>query len=814
MDALFRDLRFAARTLAKKRSFTLLAVLTLALGIGGTTAVFSVLNAVVLSPLPYPEAHELVRVRTAMTDGRLTGGQLSPFAINRLNEHGTTLEWTAGAYRFEVAVQDMESRPLKTMAYVVTEGFFDVFGKSMALGRGFVPEEHPQMDTGTEYEPTAMVLSNRLWQNGFAADPSIIGRSVPPGLTVVGVAAPDFDYPVGADLWIAFRPPPEQTGLYLDAVGRLAPGVTPAQARAELEAFSARFAEESSSFQARVMTLTDLKETIVGDTSTTLFVLFGAAAIFLLIACANVMNLLLVRGATRSGEIALRAALGAERQRLFRQLLTESLVLAGLGAAIGLGISWISLRVLETMGPADLPRMSEIAIDGQVLAFTVAATGFTGVVFGLLPTLQLLGTDLKTLMGGSTRGPRGGTRDSRIFNSLVLGQTALAVMLVIGASLLVRSYGRLRSVDPGFRTDSLLVMDANLPALNYPDYREVARMYEEYVDRVANIPGVVHAAATTSVPLGEQLDFMQTVRVQGLESMEEPERARYRQVTPGFFDAMGIELVQGRLLSPDDRIEVQGVAVVNETFLDRVLGDYPPLGQRIIWSSTATLSNPTNPIGYYEKGVYEIVGIVRDVRYESLATEPEPSVYFAHDQVPFRRMMVVARVRGRETTSVSADMRTAFREMDPTLPVELTTMEALLDTSVATERMATLLLLAFGFSAVVLAAVGIFGVISLSVERRLSEMAIRAALGAEPNSVLWISMARGVTFAGWGIVAGVAGAIIARRVMATQLYEVSATDPAVMIFAPLLLAVVAEVAAVVPSFKATRVNLSDTLRTE
>jgi predicted permease len=588
--------------------------------------------------------------------------------------------------------------------------------------------------------------------------------------------------------------------------------VTPAQARAELEAFSARFAEESSSFQSRVLTLTDLKETIVGDTSTTLFVLFGAAATFLLIACANVMNLLLARGTARSGEIALRAAMGAERVRLLRQLLTESLVLAGLGAAIGLGITWLSLRILEVFGPADLPRMSEIAVDGGVLAFTVAATAVTGLIFGLLPSLQLLTTDLKTLLGGSTRGPRGGTRESRVFNSLILGQTALAVLLVIGAGLLVRSYERLRSVHPGFRTDSLLVMDANLPALSYPDYRDVARMYEEYVDRVSDIPGVAHAAATTSVPLGEQLDFMHTVRVQGLESTDEPERARFRQVTPGFFDAMGIGLVKGRLLSPDDRIDVSGVAVVNETFVERVLDGLEPLGQRV--GSSTTLRDPTNPVGYYHLDEYEIVGVVGDVRYESLATDPEPSIYFAQDQVPFRRMMVTARVRGRETASVTAEMRRAFREMDPTLPVEFTTMDALLDTSVATERMATLLLLAFGFSAVVLAAVGIFGVISLSVERRVAEMAIRAALGARPNLVLWHSMARGAAFAGCGIIIGFAGAILARRILATQLYEVSATDPAVLISAPLLLALVAAIAAVVPSLRATRLNLADTLRTE
>jgi hypothetical protein len=275
---------------------------------------------------------------------------------------------------------------------------------------------------------------------------------------------------------------------------------------------------------------------------------------------------------------------------------------------------------------------------------------------------------------------------------------------------------------------------------------------------------------------------------------------------------LDIELVEGRYLSIDDRIGVQGVIVVNEAFIERILGTNPPLGQRVTFSGT--LSDSTNPVGYYQKEVYEIVGVVRDVRYQSLGAEAEPTVYFAHHQVPFRRMMVVARVQRGRTTSVADEMRIAFGELDPTLPVEFTTMDALLDTSVATERMATLLLLAFGVSALVLAAVGIFGVISLSVERRVAEMAIRAALGALPGTVLWLAVARGLGFAGSGIAIGVIGALLTRRAMATQLYEVSATDPAVMIFAPLLLAVVAMVAAVVPSLKATRLNLSNTLRTE
>jgi len=733
---------------------------------------------------------------------------MSPFAITRINDQSSTVARIAGAFRFEIAVQDFESRPLKTAAYVVTEGWFDVFGKPMALGRGILPEEH-----GTDpFAVCCVILSHRLWRSAYGADPSIVGKAIPPGLQVVGVTDPEFDYPVGADLWVPFRFGPNDAGFSLEAVGRLAPGATSEQARAEFGALAARFAEESSSFRSRAMVLTDLKESIVGDTGKTLLILLGAAATLLLIACANVMNLLLTRGAARTREIALRAALGAGRLRLVGQLLTESLVLAGAGALIGLAGAGILLRVLKALGPADLPRMSEIGIDGTALLFTVATTVLTAVVFGLLPALRLLASDLTTLLGGSSRGAGAGVGAGPLFSGLVLAQTTLAMTLVIGAGLLVRSYGRLRAVDPGFDADSVLVMDANLPQIVYPDYRDVARMYEELVNTVRETPGVVAAGAGSTVPLGESLDFMNNTVVVGRPTSDEPERTRLREVTPGFFDAMGMAIMDGRAIGADDRMDGLYVAVVNQTFVERFFDGDSPLGQRVQFP-TASFP-PTSPLGYRPSLEYEIVGVVRDARYEALWASPEPSAYLAHHQAPFRRMMVTAKIRGRDAGSVSNDMRQAFRDLDPTLPVEFASMEELVDGSLAADRFAMLLLLAFGLSATGLAAVGIYGVIALSVERRIPEMAIRTALGAEAGAVMWLCMIRGVALAGTGILLGVGGAFLMRRVMATQLFEVSATDTLVMVGAPVLLALVALISMTVPSFRATRLDLAQTLHAD
>ena len=560
----------------------------------------------------------------------------------------------------------------------------------MAAGRGFVEEEYTQIDEVVN----TVVLSYRLWQNAFNGDPGIIGTTIPSGnqsLTVVGIASPEFDYPVGADLWLPHLPPVNFYGNYLEAVGRLAPNVNIEQAQAELDIFASRFEELAPIFVARRMVPQDLKETIVGDTSTTLFVLLGSAAALLLIACANVMNLLLSRGDTRTREIALRAALGASPWRLIRELITESMTLATAGTLLALVGTTVSLRVLAAVGPASFPRLEEVSIDGNVLLFAMAATAFTGLIFGLLPAVRLAAADIKSLLGGSARGSSG-VRASKIFSGLVLAQTGLAVTLVIGAGLLIRSYERLQSADGGFRPDSVLVTEINIPGAVYPDYRDVARMYEQLIDRVEDIPGVVSAGVMSELPLGAPVDFVNSWTVLGQDDSGDPIRSRQRQLSPGVFETLALEVVEGRALTEDDRFDVSGAAVLNETFARLLFGNTSALGQQI---RTGAFRGENNPLARNFMESYEVVGVVRDVRHRSLDEPSEAAAYLPLDQFTARRTYLTTRVTGRTPESITNDVRAAVGELDPTLPLEFQTMESVVAESLSGDRLAMLLLLAF-----------------------------------------------------------------------------------------------------------------------
>ena len=811
MSQLLRDVRVAVRSLVNNPSFSIIAVLTLGVGIGSTTSIFSVVNAVVLQPLPYPQADELVHVGTAMTDGRTTGGGLSPFALARLREQSSNFQDFAGAFAFEVAIQDRSSLPLKTEAYVVTQGFFDLFNAQMAVGRGFTPEEHlGATDAGY------VVLSHRLWANAFSADPSIPGSTIAAGnssFTVVGVAGPEFDFPAGADLWVAFDPGDDVTAVYLTGVGRRAGGSSPEQGQAELTMLASRFGQESPSFRARTIVSTDLKEWVVGDTTQTLFILLGAAATLLLISCANVTTLLLSRGEVRTQEIALRAALGAGRGRLAQQLVTEALTLAAAGAVLGMVGTFVALRVLTRIGPGELPRLGEVGVDGSVLLVVLGLTVGTGVLFGLMPAVRLLATDIKSLMGGSARGSSSGRGGTKVFSALVLGQTAMAVALVIAAGLLVRSFTRLQEADGGFDPESRLVMDVNLPQSMYPDYDEVVRIYEELVDRAREVPGVVSAGAASTVPLGPTGGFSNSQFVVGMDNWDEPPRAQVRPAASGHLESLGVPVVEGRLVSRDDRSDGPGVIVVSESYVAQILQGGPALGQQVEFG-VAVVMNPSNPVAYQRFREFEIVGVVQDVKHESMSLDPVPTVYVPHTQFTSRRMLLTTQIASRSAGDVTNDLRALVREVDPTLPVEFTTMDGLVSASLGTERLTMILLLAFGTSAAVLAAVGIYGIIALSVEGRIRELAIRAALGADPSQVLWLAMSRGLTLGLAGIGAGVVAVLLGRRALASQLYGVSSTDPMVMIGAPLLLGLVAFVAVLIPALRTRRISLSGTLRSE
>lgn len=811
MDAILRDVRLSVRSLLRNPAFTVVAVLTLSLGIGATTSIFSVVNAVVLEPLPYTGADRLVHIRTAMTDGRQTTGGMSPLAHTRIMESSQTISHASGAFGFEVSLQDLTGTPVKTVAVIVDRGYFDVFATPMAVGRGFLPEEN------VAGGPPVAVLSYPFWRDVYGADPALVGNAVPTAtgsFTIVGIAPPGFDYPPGTDVWIAFGPDPEMAGFFLDGVARLSPGATTEQAGAELGVMAQRIAQESNSFRNRTMLMEPLQDHIVGDMRSTLIVLLGGAGVLMLIACANVMNLLLGRGAGRAKEVALQAALGARRGRIIQALLTESLVLAGAGAVVGLVGTVVALRIFGAIGPADLPRIAEVGIDLDVVLFAVGLVAITGVAFGLAPAVRLARSDIRTLMGESARGSSGGPGSSALFGTLVVAQMGLAVALVIGAGLLVRSFSQLQAVDPGFDPSDVLAVNFNLSNQGYTP-AQVADFYRNATDAIQELPGVTDAGVASELPLGASIDFFRSTQVVGKPETDEPERARQRIVSPEYFGAMDIELLEGRLLDDRDRFDQPGVVVVNEAFVQRFLQGDPPLGQRITFT-TGVFNDPNQPLGHIpaSRTEWEIVGVVEDVKYRAIDEPTEASFFLTYEQAPWRRMFVTVESSTDDVASLSAGVRDVIWGMDRTLPLEIELVQDVVDRSLARQRLAMLLLAAFGVSALILAAVGIYGVISYGVKQRTTELAIRASLGATPNMVVSLAMRQGLLLAGGGVLAGVVLAYVGRQVIASQLYEITATDPTAFVTGPGALLVTGFLAVLIPALRATKIHLSDTLRAE
>ena len=532
---MLRDLRYSIRTLLRQPGFPAVAVLTLAIGIGANTAIFSTINAVLLRALPYPEPGELYALRTEMSDGRSTTGAVGPAQLTRLNENARVVRHASGTFRLEAVLLDPESNPVKAVGYGVMSRFFQMFDLPMALGRGFTAEEHAVGG------PNVVILAHHIWQNVFASSPEIIGSPVRfdgNSAVVVGVAPAGFAFPEGADLWVNMQFPPLMTGSFLDGFMRAVPGVSQQEVESELGLIAEGLARDfPGANRGRVFAVQSLLESIVGELGPTLVILLGASGILLLIACVNVTNLLLARGATRAREIALRVALGAGRGTIIRQLMTESIVLAAAGAVGGLVVAWVGVRFLLALGAESLPRLTEVPIDGTVLLFALATTVVTGVLVGFAPALWLAGTDLRTLVNEGGRGNSGGPAQARLFGSLVGAEIALAVVLVAGAGLLVRSFAKLQDADTGFRADRVLTFDLQLAEQSYPDYARVADFYRDIQERLRGLSGVEAVASATTIPLGGEVDFMLNMKREDQPRPEQGQevRVRFRQVSPGFF---------------------------------------------------------------------------------------------------------------------------------------------------------------------------------------------------------------------------------------------------------------------------------------
>jgi putative ABC transport system permease protein len=802
------DFRYAARTLRRTPGFTAVAVLTLGLGIGATTAIFSAVNGVLLRPLPYPE------------DDRLTVLWLNnqQESIERdVTSYPTYLDWQGAAayasmagYTSTVGTLTGDGDAEQYSGAWVTGDFFRVLGVAPAVGRA-LDGEHARAGSHQ-----VVVLSHGLWTRRFGGDPGILGRAVvvnDVAREVVGVMPRGFAYPEGAEFWLPIAPdheswqqPANARGmLWLSVIGRLGPGATVAQASVELNGIMARLAEEELVPAGNGVLVEPLRDTIVGSVRPGLLILLGAVAFVLLIACVNVANLLLARGAKRRRELAVRGALGASGGRLALQTLAESLLLGGLGAALGLALASFGTAALVALSPQDLPRLDGVRVDGAVIGFGVLIALATGLIFGLAPAWQARNAALSASLRDAERGATG-SGVARLRPTLVVVEVALALVLLIGAGLLARSFAALQVVDAGFHTERVLSFRVTTGAARYPEAAQVRDFQDRLLARLEGIPGVESATAVTTLFLA-RLPNMGPVALEGQPSAGEGEAVTAVTndiVRPDFFRTMGVRLVRGRGFEATDVEGGPAAVIVNESFVRRFLAGEDPIGRRF------TRGNPEDPDAVWQT----IVGVVADTRRSGLAETVRPEAYRPSTQVAPRGVEVLVRTAG-PPLAVVPQVRAVLNELDPNLAMaSLRTVESALAEAVATRRFVMALLAGFAVLAVALAAIGIFGVLAYLVGQRTRELGIRMALGADRRAVQTLVLRESLRHVLPGIALGTAGALLLTRVLRSQLYGVSPTDPLTFLAVIVVLVGVALLASWIPARRAAGVDPMDALRQE
>jgi putative ABC transport system permease protein len=814
MEALLHDLRFAARTLLANARFTAAAVLTLALGIGATAAIFTVVNQVLLRPLPYDDSAQIYRVRTLDAQG-LPQGPVMAAHIDALNERRGPVLAAAYGLANEASVVGRNGLPVAITEYIASDEFFRIFTDTLSLGRGFEPGD----------DANATVLSNRVWREQFDSDPNVIG-SVVIGRTIVGVAAPDFDFPPGTGAWRKFYAlGPLADVLQMDGYARLERGAAGEELQAMLDVVAGSAKPWQDGRPVRFVSAS-LLDDVVGNFSSTVLILFGAVAIVLMIACLNVAILLFTRGAARARELALRSALGARRWCVTRQLLTETCMLAVLGGTFGLGIAVGAVRLFSVIGLAGLPRLQTLSVDLNVLLFAAACVALTTLAVGLAPALRQARANLTSLINEGGRGGSGGPKRNRLFGTFVVAEVALAVVLVIGAALLVRSYDNLVSRDPGFNPERLLTVEINVPGRvdreTSTGYLPVARFYEELLDRIRALPGVESAGATSHAPLMPPLDRAPFLQQGEPFNPRDPSARPIRQtqvtrVSPEYFASIGTRAVAGRLFERSDGRDARGAVVVNEAFARFVYPDGNAVGQRIIFPGVSFWRPgglAYNAIGEMATDEFDIVGVVPDVPQSTLWETPEPAAYFPLEQWTVRRMTLVIRTQLEDSGTLIPAVRAVVGELDATIPPEFAAYADVLSAAVARERLGAALLGAFGLASLLLAAVGIYGLMSYTVTQRSAEIAVRSALGARSSEMSRMIVAWALRLALAGTALGLAGAWALGKFVTSQLYGISASDPLVFVSVPFTILAVAVVSSYLPARRAARIDPTLTLRSE
>ena len=804
MHSFWQDLRYGARMLLKNPGFTLIAIVTLSLGVGANTAIFSVINGVLLSALPYPQPEQLAMV---WCDNRRQG---IPDDITSYpnfvdwRDRNKTFQGMAGVISSNLQLTGV-GEPEEIRAATVSINFFQVISVSPMLGRGFTAdEERPGSNR-------VVILSHALWQRRFGGDPGILNKTISlSGIqnTVVGIMPPKFQFPENAEMWRPLAPSDgmraARFGFFLPVVGRLKPGVTRAQAQADLDVIANQIEQQFPDMSGYGVNVVLALEQTVGAIRRSLMTLFVAVLFVLLIACANVANLLLARAAGRRREVAVRAALGAGRWRIVRQLLTESMLLAVLGGALGVLLAWWGLRLLVDLSPANIPRLENIRLDGRVLWFSLGLSLLTGLIFGLAPALQTTHLKLGETLKEGGRTEAGGRSAQLIRGALIVAEVALTLVLLAGAGLLIRSFWRLQQVDPGFKAENLLTLRLSLPRSRYTDDAKAVSFFEQLQERLSALPGVVAVSATTDIMLRRLATSSSfTIENRPRDPSELSLELPFDRVQPNYFQTMGIPLLQGRAFTAQDKRDSPSVAIVNETFVKRYFPNDDPIGKRFTFGAPGPNAQWIS-----------IVGVVRDTKRQGVDQPIRIESWMPLAQSPAGSMDVVLRTVG-DPLALSNSAREAVWSLDRDLPIpRIQTMEQNLSERVAQRRLNMLLLGLFASVALILAAVGIYGVMSYAVTQRTNEIGIRMALGAQSGDVVGLVLKHGMALTLVGVAIGLIATFMLTRLMASLLFGVSATDPITFAAIAALLIGVALVACWIPARRATRVDPMVALRCE
>jgi putative ABC transport system permease protein len=805
VSALLQDVRYALRSLARVPGFTLVALITLALGIGGTTAIFSVVDGILLRPLPYPEPAALV----SLSRTRQANDSFSPADFLDYKRDTRTFAAVAG-YREDIVDMTGGAEPVRLSTLETTGAFFDAFGLPPLMGRVYT--ERGDRPEG----PRVVVVSEGMWRQHLGADANVVGRTVRLNripFTVIGVMPAAFIHPQEVDMWtLAVREVPsspvpiegdplaDREVQYFQAVARLRPGVSVEQANDDLRRIGDRLAREHpDTNEGEFAVVTPYQESLVGGVRNALLVLFGAVAFVLLIACTNVASLLLARGASRRRELALRTALGAGRGRLIRQLLTESLVLATAGGALGLLLANWGVAGLLALAPDSIPRLAEVRLDPRVAAFGVAASAVVGLLFGIVPAIHGSRSDVTDALKD---GGRTGTARTGAQKALVVVEVALALVLLIGAGLMLTSFARLRAVDTGYRVENVVIAFVPLPQARYNNEAQ-AQFYAQLHERLRANSLTAQSAIVFPTPFGGgNASGGYTVEGAPPQSRSERTIAQINSITPGYFTTMGIQLLKGRDVSERDGDDAR-VAIVNQTMAEREWPNQDPIGRRI------SIGNADDA-----KSWLTVIGVVTDSKRSDLQAAQQPAVYLSYKAFTLPFMGVVVRSEAGEA-AVTGAVRAAVRSIDPELPIDdVETLDSVLQKATGQPRFRAFLIAAFAVVALVLAAVGLYGLISYTVAQRGAEIGVRLALGATPGQVGRLVLQQGLGLATVGVGVGLAGAFAATRLLEGLLFSISATDPLVYAGLSALLLAIAAVACYLPARRAMHVDPMAALRAE